>query len=425
MKKNYIYISIFTFIGFISLSSYSKDVVTPPREVDTYKCKRIDPQTSSSAKYQSINSGINSLDGSMVTLEPLFDKLLRIKQGSDEVVSILHIGDSHIQGGYSTNPTRDLLAAEFGFAGTGLVMPYKIIKTNGGLDYTINSVNNWSKYDITRTAQQPKAGFTGYAIESKNRAVEFVINADSSYNSIRVLHGKKAPLLMVSPSLSDLTLPNTATEESTDIILTRSVKRAVLRGREWNEYNNHSYYGFILENGRPGVLYHTLGVNGACFKHYADAGKISSLSVFKPDLVIISLGTNDSFYTPIKEQDLKQTISKVVRNLKEAAPNAPIVLTTPIENYRNYTASGRPKREPNANISSVSNIIKSVVADEGLLVWDIYSILGGKGSSLWLTKSGVMRQDGIHFSAKGYEMQGELIYDAIASAYNDYISKLD
>ena len=351
--------------------------------------------------------------------------MLRIKRGSDEVISTLHIGDSHIQGGYHTNRTRNLLASEFGFAGNGLIMPYKIIKTNGELDYSINSVSNWEKFDITRYAQQEKAGFTGYTIESTNRAVEFVIDSDSSYNLVRVLHGKKAPSLMAELSLSDFTRSNIESAESTDILLTRSVNSVVLRGRLWNEYNSHRYYGFILENGNPGVLYHTLGVNGACFKHFRDTAKFESLSIFKPDLIIVSLGTNDSFYTPISESELEKTIVDFVRNLKKIAPQAPIILTTPVENYRNYTPNGHSRREPNANIKLVTDVIKRVVEQESVLLWDFYSIMGGKGSSKWLSKSGIIRQDGIHFTVEGYEIQGELLYDAIAKAYNKYLLKLD
>ena len=427
MKIRCLYLSIFILAFALCLLSFVsfEDEPCDGIEVDNYPymCKGID-SLSPIGDYNSIDMGLNTIGGDTTSLSKLYDKLLRIKKGSDEVVSILHIGDSHIQGGYFTNKTRDLLASEFGFAGNGLIMPYRIIKTNGELDYSIKSVNDWTKYDITRYAQRAKAGFTGYTIESSNKAVEFVINSDSSYNLVRVLHGEKSPLLMVEPSLADLTIPNIATTESTDILLNRGVNSVVLRGRVWNEYNNHSYYGFILENGKPGVLYHTLGVNGACFKHYNDSTKFKSLSILDPDLIVVSLGTNDSFYTPIKDSELKSDIREVVSNLKKIAPQSPIILTTPVENFRNYSSSGRARKEPNIHIDNVSNIIESVVVADSLLLWDFRSVMGGKGSSNWLTQKGVIRRDGIHFTVEGYEIQGELLYDAIARGYNSYIQGL-
>ena len=427
MKIRCFYISIsilvLALLSFIPFDDESNEKIEQVSN-DAYMC-HLNDSLSCIARYNRIDRDINRIEGDTSTLNKLFDKLLRIKRGSEEVVSILHIGDSHIQGGYFTNKTRDLLASEFGFAGNGLIMPYQIIKTNGSLGYSIKSVNNWTKFDITRFAQRAKAGFTGYTIESTNRAVEFVIDSDSSYNLIRVLHGEKAPLLMADTSLADLTIPNIATVESTDILLNKSVNSAALRGRVWGEYNNHSYYGFILENGKPGVLYHTLGVNGACFKHYDDSIKFKSLEIFNPDLIIVSLGTNDSFYTPIKESEIEGSIIGVVENLKKIAPETPIIMTTPVENFRSYSSSGRARKEPNAHIDDVSTIIESVVHNDSLLLWDFRSIMGGDGSSRWLTQSGIIRRDGIHFTVEGYEIQGELLYDAIARAYNNYILGLN
>lgn len=421
------YFLIFVLVALVSLSFVLvesepiDDMAETPGVYLDYRCSRVDSMFSAT-RYEGVDLEKNVIGGDTALMSAMFDKMRRIKAGSDEVVSILHIGDSHIQGCYSTNKTRDLLASEFGFAGSGLVMPYELIKTNGGLGYSIKSVSNWEKFDITRPNQREKASFTGYAIESENKAIEFRIKADSTFNLIRVLHSEKAPLLMVDESLvSDINYTSYDTPVSTDVALNRGVDNVVLRGKVWREYNEHRYYGFILENGNPGVIYHSLGVNGACFFHYNNTERTKQLSLFNPDIIIVSLGTNDSFYTPFKEMELKTDMREVVAHLKSAMPKVPILMTTPIESFRNFNSRGRSSKGPNVNADRISEMIHEVVAQDSLLSWDFHGVMGGVGSSRKWSQKGVIRRDGIHFTVEGYEMQGELLYDAIARAYNNYI----
>ena len=62
----------------------------------------------------------------------------------DTIVSILHVGDSHIQAEGSTSRTRALLQSKFGAAGRGLVTPFRLAGTNQPLDYKITSSSNFT-----------------------------------------------------------------------------------------------------------------------------------------------------------------------------------------------------------------------------------------------------------------------------------------
>ncbi len=55
-------------------------------------------------------------------------------------------------------------------------------------------------------------------------------------------------------------------------------------------------HGILLENTREsGILYNMIGVNGATYNHYNQAAYfLPQLAALSPDLVIISLGTNES-----------------------------------------------------------------------------------------------------------------------------------
>lgn len=61
--------------------------------------------------------------------------------------------------------------------------------------------------------------------------------------------------------------------------------------------------------------------------------------------------------------------------------------------------------------------------DHRLLVWDMYDVVGGKRRACtnW-TEAKLMRPDHVHYLPEGYILQGNLLYQAIIQAYNDYVS---
>src|SRR5208283_3120229 len=54
----------------------------------------------------------------------LTNKLKELKISATGNVTIVHIGDSHIQGGYLTNTVRSQLYKDYGVADIGWVFPY-------------------------------------------------------------------------------------------------------------------------------------------------------------------------------------------------------------------------------------------------------------------------------------------------------------
>ena len=52
----------------------------------------------------------------------------------------------------------------------------------------------------------------------------------------------------------------------------------------------------------------------------------------------------------------------------------------------------------------------------------MYNILGGtRRACLNWQEAGLMRPDHVHYMPDGYVLQGELLYQALIKAYNDYV----
>ena len=102
-------------------------------------------------------------------LDVFFKKLDSLDRKLIDNVSILHIGDSHLQAGFGSNETRKILQLRFGNSGQGLVFPYKVAKTNSPPDSYSFSNSEWDSFKISKShSSKYETGVKGYSIVTKD-----------------------------------------------------------------------------------------------------------------------------------------------------------------------------------------------------------------------------------------------------------------
>lgn len=362
-----------------------------------------------------VDSSSNYIIDSLRTLEPVIDKLKALRDGQRQMVSILHLGDSHIQAGCIDMRLRSLFQYDFGNAGRGVVSPYKLLGTNAPSDYAITSPNSWTGYKCT-DGHQYLLGPTAMAIESQQQQIEFKFSSRDAFSVVRVFQSAASPTLFEPTELSlgsNCTPDDTST--STTIVLNKSVHELTLTGEVSEQYPSPVYYGFSLETGDSGVLYHAVGINGASFASYNNHRSIiESMSTLTPDLVIVSLGTNDSYGKTFNSDYIYTQIDQLVAQLRNLKSKPAILLVTPME-YCNRTRRGFV---PSANVGHIADIIKQYAVSKGIACWDMYSAAGGKGSNDRWNKRALVGRDRVHFLVDGYTLQGDMLYDAFTRYYN-------
>lgn len=348
------------------------------------------------------------------------------------VVSLLHIGDSHIQAGFLTNEIRKTLQQRFGNAGRGLIVPYKLARTNEPRDYRIISNETWTNEKCIRNPMEQPAGIGGLSLSATAPRFSLLIRTyatdsciDPRFNLIRVFRHEYAPELLEDE------IYNTDTHCCeyelnppflSEIPLNQLTDSIVLTGETDSYYNRPVYYGFSLENGRPGILYHAAGINGACFAHFArQEGFIEQTSALAPRLIILSFGTNESAMNRFEPAVFYYQIDRLVSALRKANPGVPVLLVTPVENYRSSGRRGKKTYIPNKNIREAAAIIRRYATDHKLAYWDLHRVAGGPhGQSEWLIR-GLFQKDRIHFTPEGYRLQGALFYQALMRDYYSYL----
>ena len=73
----------------------------------------------------------------------------------------------------------------------------------------------------------------------------------------------------------------------------------------------------------------------------------------------------------------------------------------------------------NTNGETARETFKTIAAECGGGVWDLYEVMGGLGSSEEWRKTGLMQRDRVHFTRLGYKIVGEMLYDAFVKFYAD------
>lgn len=113
----------------------------------------------------------------------------------------------------------------------------------------------------------------------------------------------------------------------------------------------------------------------------------------------------------------------LVRLLRDSLPGVPMLLTTPPGSYESFRMRRRRRTYSiNPRTALAVQTIHKYADENGLAVWDMYNILGGtRRACLNWQEAGLMRPDHVHYMPDGYVLQGELLYQALIKAYNDYV----
>ncbi len=174
--------------------------------------------------------------------------------------------------------------------------------------------------------------------------------------------------------------------------------------------------GLVLEKDAPGITYSGIGVNGAKFSDYNKYPLFfEQLKSLHPDLLIFSLGTNESYDNMEASAYIKQ-LREFISNLKEQKIDVPIIVMPP-------PPSLHRGRKPNVYVRDYAERINTIAEKDDFAVWDLYDEFGGIGGIRKLKEEGLIGPDYVHYSKKGYEKQGKLFTEAFLSAYDNFKSK--
>lgn len=354
-------------------------------------------------------------------------------------VSIVLIGDSHVQADIGTGVVRDLMQYDYGNAGRGLIAPLKLSGTNEPYDYIFTTTGQWTPAKLMSRDWPHKMGFTGTAIKNETRENSLTFGTserDEDYDPFRritIFHSGKINIESVTgDDGKSIGYDVKVVDDGTEINLDSDVTRAKVK---FDAGGDLIVFGASLSGVRPGLFLHTIGNNGATFDTYNRIGDMgNAVAAFRPAIVILSLGTNEAFGN-ISPEALYRNIDRLVTDIRRANPEAAILLTTPMECQRSVYSTttrqvkgrGRAKKtvqsrtkgyQINAKVKEERDVILKYGRNKHIATFDWYTVAGGDGASRRWIDADLFSRDRVHHSVKGYRLQGRMLYEAVTRALN-------
>ena len=437
-------------------------------------------ETTDTAAFSNTNS--SKIENS-VEIASFLAKLKKLQNDKIGQINIVHIGDSHIQADIMTGQIRKNLQDYFGSAGRGFVFPHNLVKTNGATDVRFSSNVAWRSYRNIYPVQGDEIGLSGILLSTKSQKLVLQLNAKETanvFNTIKIITPNNHNLFEIATSKQQLLVKSASpkvivhtikkgetiseiaakysvsiaqvkkanalksdritfgkslkipTNDTEEVSRTTSSFQSMPLLKQNNFHCFHSNEGLktiyllpnkeqeqyvlsgvVLENDNPGLLYHNLGVNGAKFSDYNKYPSFfEQLKVLQPDLIVLSFGTNES-YGKLTNAEFMQQLSLFITTVRKTNPDSPILVVTP-------PASFLAHHKLNTIVDGYCSEMQKAAVKNQYSFYDLHASVGGMHGVEQNFRNGIIAADRVHYTVKGYQMQGNLISDQIIQSFLNY-----
>jgi lysophospholipase L1-like esterase len=351
------------------------------------------------------------------------------------ITRITHYGDSPITNDGITSTVRRLLQTRFGDAGHGFILMDRPWAWYNHEAITFTSGGGWDDDPMGPGSNTGEFGLGGVSFRASGPgkyarfAPASTGETGKNFSRMEVYYLNEPNGGQFSVSVNNEDAHTVSTSGNADTSGFHEIK-APRSGENTFEVKSTGgsveLFGAVLENDGPGVVYDSLGVNGAYAgllvsamneTHWAE-----QLRHRNPSLVVINYGTNESQYaSPDQMQRYEKDLREVIRRVRVALPNVAILVVSPMD---------RGKRAPGGKIITMPSIPmivemqRRVALEENCAFFNTFQAMGGDGTmAKWAAGKGknhLVGGDLTHPTAEGAEIVGSLIYEAINDGYTKY-----
>ncbi len=356
-------------------------------------------------------------------LLPFFDRLDRLLWlGESRQILVVHLGGSHVQADLWTGQLRRHFQSltPYLHPPRRFLFPYRVARTNGPAAYRFVATGKWQACKNAHYRKQfCPCGLMGYVLWTKT---------DGAKLQVRFREPIPPPVrVRVYYLPTDSTL-EICLEDSTGMF-------GIVQDTNWVEFllwdtifeltwriyrvepDQRIFHllGMTLYSSIPGIQVENVGVNGASVPAYLSCPYWEEqLRTSCPDLMILSVGVNDALSKSFRGALFQAQYDTLLQRVRQVCPQTVFLFTSANDHYVR-------RRYPNRNTEEVRKAMLGLVKDSLVAFWDLYRLMGGKGSAdLWF-RTGYMQRDLIHFTRKGYFLLGDLLFEALMDEYGRYL----
>lgn len=357
-----------------------------------------------------------------------FDHLVGTGQGK---LNIVHFGGSHVQADMWTRTIRQHFDRFLNqrFASRGTIFPYKAVRTNGSSQYDVEYNKPWNGLrNVMLNGSGERMGLMGWRATAKDSGqyIKITLKNDESslfyFDELRVFYDTGVMYFPFSIEVDSMAyMSDFDTSCSCAKFLFNEIANSfTLTVHKLDSLQTaFNLYGIQTDLHNTGLIYHSVGVNGASIPSYLSCPDLEQqLALLHPDLIIFSIGINDAFGINFSREGFEYNYTELIRRIRKTCPDVAILFTTNTDSYKTI----RRRVYKNYSGNEVRTAMYNLAKKNGAAVWDLYSVMGGLGSIASWKKHGLAQRDLVHLNNAGYTYLGNLFFDAFLTKYEDFIS---
>jgi lysophospholipase L1-like esterase len=370
--------------------------------------------------------GIAALDDPARNLDRFYERLEAVESGKPGAVArILHYGDSPTTADQITSDMRILLQKRFGDAGHGyclMARPWAWYEHRG---VTMRS-SGWQVDPVNQsTIHDGLFGLGGVSCRGEGGSVTEYVLRDATHTRLELdyLAQPGGGTLVVEADGASVGEVSTAGEEMHAAHASVAIPALARRLRVTATAGAVRVFGAEFTKPGPGVIYDSLGLNGAYVsvlarlidgRHWAEELKHAD-----PALVVVNYGTNETVYPLFVDTTMPNELRMVVARLRAAVPHASILIMSPMD---------RGERGAGGEIGSPAVLMRLVAGQHAVAVatgcayFNTFQAMGGDGTmGRWYqAEPRLVGADLIHPMPAGAKIVGNLFYKALMNGYHRY-----
>jgi lysophospholipase L1-like esterase len=367
--------------------------------------------------------------GNDTVLNSFFSALKNIKN-QKELIRVLHFGDSQIEGDRITGELRKSFQSKFGGCGTGIL--HLVDQLNVRHSHKLSNDDNWIKVAAygyeKRKAEKQNFGILASYFKADKNVSQSEIEITKTY--VAKINESKSEVFNIfsmnntdtnSFSVFQNNIPLHKEKENylqTSFALNTPVSNHIKI--KIKNSTNHILQGISFDC-RTGITFDNVPMRGSSGTEFTKINKellTAQIKQLNTKLIILQFGVNIIPYILKDYSYYENLLYKQLMFLKQAAPNTPILL---------ISVSDMSRKEGEVyvsypNIELVRDAQRKAAFRAGCAFWDLFSNMGGKNAMpSWVNaEKPLANKDYTHFTNKGANYIGQLLYNTLINRYEQY-----